>query len=72
MYHVVIYHDGKRNFVQETRTEFDEQTFADVAVEWDQLSLPMQLWEDGNTGEKYRVNGELGRELYQLDEADLE
>ncbi|EPS31541.1 hypothetical protein PDE_06496 [Penicillium oxalicum 114-2] len=68
----LIYFDGKRNIVQETRTEFDEQTFADVAVEWDQLSLPMQLWEDGKTGEKYRVNGELGRELYQLDEADLE
>ncbi|KAI2786053.1 hypothetical protein POX_h09818 [Penicillium oxalicum] len=68
----LIYLDGKRNIVQETRMAFDEQTFADVAVEWDQLSLPMQLWEDGKTGEKYRVNGELGRELYQLDEADLE
>lgn len=68
----LIYYDGKRNIVQETRTEFDEQTFADVAVGWDQLSLPLELWRDGKTGEKYRVNGELGRELYQLDEADLE
>ncbi|GKZ34759.1 hypothetical protein AbraIFM66950_005115 [Aspergillus brasiliensis] len=68
----LIYHDGKTNIVQETRIEFSEQTFADVAVEWEELSLPSQLWEDGMTGEKYRVNGELGRKLYQLDEADLE
>ncbi|KAJ5544835.1 hypothetical protein N7461_007139 [Penicillium sp. DV-2018c] len=68
----LIYHDGKRNIVQETRMAFNEQTFADVAVEWDQLSLPVELWDNGMTGEKYRVNGELGRELYQLDEADLE
>ena len=68
----LIYHDGKMNIVQEIRVEFNEQTFADVAVEWDQFLLPSDLWEGGMTGEKYRVNGELGRELYQLDEADLE
>lgn len=68
----LIYFDGKRNIIQETRMDFDDQTFTDIAVEWDQLSLPMELWEDGTVGEKYRADGELGRELYQLDEADFE
>jgi hypothetical protein len=68
----LIYLDAKRNIVQETRMDFDEQTFADVSVEWDQLALPLQLWEEGTVGEKYRANGELGREFYQLDETDLE
>ncbi|RMJ24446.1 hypothetical protein PHISP_04696 [Aspergillus sp. HF37] len=68
----LVYLDGKQNIVQETRMDFDEQTFTDIAVEWDQLSLPVELWEEGTVGEKYRANGELGRELYQLDDADLE
>ena len=68
----LIYLDGKRNIVQEGRVDFNEQTFADVAVEWDQLALSVDLWDEGMVGEKYRIDGELGRELYQLSEADLE
>lgn len=67
----LVYIDGKQNVVQETRMDFDEQTFTDVPVEWGELALPPQLWEEGTVGEKYRANGELGREFYQLDEADL-
>ena len=68
----LIYLDGKRNLVQECRVDFDEYTFVDVVVDWQNLVLPYQLWERGMAGEKYRINGELGRELYQLDEADLD
>lgn len=68
----LVYLDAKRNIVQETRMNFDEQAFADIAVEWFELALPLTLWEKGTVGVKYRANGELGRKFYQLDDADLE
>ncbi|RJE20087.1 hypothetical protein PHISCL_07582 [Aspergillus sclerotialis] len=68
----LIYLDGKRNIVQETRADFDEDTLAEVAVEWEELALPLKLWENGIIGEKYRIDGEIGRVLYQLEEAHLD
>ncbi|RMJ23773.1 hypothetical protein PHISP_05366 [Aspergillus sp. HF37] len=29
--------------------------------------MPYELWDEGTVGEKYRANGGLGREFYQLD-----
>lgn len=49
----------------------DVQTIIDVIMDWDQLNLPPELWEEGTVGERYRVTGDLGRELYQLSEADM-
>ena len=67
----LVYIDGKRNVVQETRIDFDGQTLDVIIIEWYKLSLPHTLWEEGTIGEEYRGNGELGKKLYQLDEADL-
>jgi hypothetical protein len=65
----LIYVDGKRDVIRETRV--DAQTITDVIMDWDQLNLPPELWEEGTIGERYRVTGDLGRELYQLSEADI-
>lgn len=67
----LLYVDGKRNVIQETRVEANAQTITDVIMDWDQLNLPPDLWEEGTIGDRYRVTGDLGKELYQLSEADL-
>ncbi|KAL4759195.1 uncharacterized protein BDW70DRAFT_169594 [Aspergillus foveolatus] len=67
----LFYLDGKRNIIRETRVEADAQTITDVIMDWDQLNLPPDLWEEGTIGDRYRVTGDLGRELYQLSEADM-
>lgn len=67
----LVYVDGKRNVIRETRVEADAQTITDVIMNWDQLNLPPDLWEEGTIGDRYRVAGDLGRELYQLSEADM-
>ncbi|EED17582.1 conserved hypothetical protein [Talaromyces stipitatus ATCC 10500] len=54
-----------------TRVEADAQTITDVIMDWDQLNLPPDLWEEGTIGDRYHVTGDLGRELYQLSEADM-
>ena len=67
----LVYVDGKRNVIWETRVEADAQTITAVIMDWDQLNLPPDLWEEGTIGDRYRVTGDLGRELYQLSEADM-
>ncbi|GAB1191077.1 hypothetical protein APSETT444_000246 [Aspergillus pseudonomiae] len=66
----LVYLDNQRNIVRETRVDADEQTITDVIMAWFELTDPPEL-EDGITGDRYRVTGDLGRELYQLTEADL-
>jgi hypothetical protein len=60
----LLYVDGKRNVIRETRVEADAQTITDVIMDWDQLHLPPDLWEEGTIGDRYRVTGDLGRDLY--------
>ncbi|KAB8225853.1 hypothetical protein BDV33DRAFT_187178 [Aspergillus novoparasiticus] len=67
----LIYLDNKRNIVRETRVDADGQTITDIIMAWFELTDPLEL-EDGITGDRYRVMGDLGRELYQLTESDLE
>ncbi|KAJ5470972.1 hypothetical protein N7530_008329 [Penicillium desertorum] len=67
----LVYVDGKRNVIRETRVETDAQRITDVIMDWDQLNLPPDLWEEGTIGDRYRVTGVLGRGLYQLSEADM-
>ncbi|OQD77709.1 hypothetical protein PENDEC_c002G01583 [Penicillium decumbens] len=67
----LVYVDGRRNVIW--GTPVDAQTITDVIMDWDQLNLPLEFWEEGKgtIGERYRVTGDLGRELYQLSEADM-
>ncbi len=67
----LIYVDGKRNIIRMTRIEADVQPVTDVIMDWYQLNLSPELWEDATVGDRYRVTGDLGRELYQLSEADM-
>ncbi|KAB8067079.1 hypothetical protein BDV29DRAFT_186807 [Aspergillus leporis] len=66
----LIYLDNKRNIVRETRVDADGQTITDIIMAWFELTDPPEL-EDGITGDRYRVTGDLGRELYQLADSDL-
>ncbi|KAB8199237.1 hypothetical protein BDV34DRAFT_231414 [Aspergillus parasiticus] len=65
----LIYLDNKRNIVRETRVDADGQTITDIIMAWFELTDPLEL-EDGITGDRYRVTGDLGRELYQLTDCD--
>ncbi|OKP06463.1 hypothetical protein PENSUB_6453 [Penicillium subrubescens] len=67
----LMYVDWKRNVIRETRICVDGQTITDVIMDWDQLGLAPEFWEEGTIGDRYRVTGDLGRELYQLSEADM-
>lgn len=67
----VVYLDSKRNVIREMLVEADEQTITDVAMDWYNLNLPEALWEEGTIAHKYRVTGDLGKELYRTTEADL-
>lgn len=64
---LLLYLDGFRNIVREARLD----------PEIDDIFGVVGLWMDGEllrtsvVGEKYRVGGELGKELYQLTEEDL-
>lgn len=53
----LIYVDGKRNTIRETSIEADAQPITDVIMDWDQLNLSPDLWEDGTVGGRYRVTG---------------
>jgi hypothetical protein len=66
----LIYLDNKRNIVRETRVDADGQTITDIIMACFELTDPPEL-EEGITGDRYRVIGDLGRELYQLTESDL-
>ncbi|KAE8419871.1 hypothetical protein BDV36DRAFT_293762 [Aspergillus pseudocaelatus] len=66
----LIYLDNKRNIVRETRVDADGQTITDIIMAWFELTDPPEL-EDGITGDRYRVTGDLGRKLYQLTDSDL-
>ncbi|GMF72514.1 unnamed protein product [Aspergillus oryzae] len=67
----LVYLDGKRNVIREMRVETDEQTITDVIMDWYNWNLPDELWEEGTIGDRYRISGDLGKELYRLTEADL-
>jgi hypothetical protein len=67
----LLYMDGQRNIIRETRVEADAQTITDVIMDRDQLDLSPELWEEGIIGDRYRITGDLGKESYQLSEADL-
>ncbi|PIG85387.1 hypothetical protein AARAC_002800 [Aspergillus arachidicola] len=66
----LIYLDGKRNVIREMRVESDDQTITDIIMARFELTDPPGL-EDAIIGERYRVTGDLGKELYRLTEADL-
>ena len=67
----LVYLDGKRNVIREMRVETDEQTITDVIMDWYNWNLSDELWEEGTIGDRYRISGDLGKELYRLTEADL-
>lgn len=63
----LLYLDGFRNIVREGRMDPDIDDFFGVISIW----MDSELLESSVVGEKYRVGGELGRELYQLTEEEL-
>lgn len=65
----LLYLDCYRNIVREARIDAEKVGISEITMHWDQS---MELWEHSNIGEKYRVGGELGESLYQLNEGDLE
>lgn len=67
----LLYLDWRRNIIPETRVEAESQTITDVIMDWALLNLTPYLWEEGTTGDRYRVTGDLGKELYQLSEDDM-
>lgn len=65
----LLYLDGKRNIVREARVDPDVWQMYDIIMQ--HYTVPTEPYEFSTVGEKYRVDGELGKELYQLSEEDL-
>lgn len=63
----LLYLDGFRNIVREGHLDPEIDPIWGVANTWRNC----ELIETTLVGDKYRVNGELGKELYQLTEEDL-
>jgi hypothetical protein len=63
----LLYLDGFRNVVREGRLDPEIDDLFGVISKW----MDSELLENSVVGDKYRVSGELGKELYQLTEEDL-
>ncbi|KAJ5707151.1 hypothetical protein N7488_006952, partial [Penicillium malachiteum] len=68
----IVYPDNRRNIVRQTRFEIVHGCFEEILLDWFDIVLTDWLWEDSEVGEKYRVDGEFGQEIYQLTAADWE
>lgn len=68
----LMYLDGKRNIVQEMRTPFDGQSPAAALIDFSEFIIPSELWENGTPGVKYGLYGEIGMNLYRLDDEHLD
>jgi hypothetical protein len=67
----LIFLDGKRNILAERRMSFDDcDIITEIIMNWDQTYEDDPVWE-GIRGEKYQLDGEFGKELFQLDEKEL-
>jgi hypothetical protein len=64
----VLYLDGFRNIIREGRIDPEIDDISNLVTDWMETN---ELLEGSTVGEKYRVNGELGRDLYHLTEEDL-
>ncbi|OQE85796.1 hypothetical protein PENNAL_c0023G00096 [Penicillium nalgiovense] len=63
----LLYLDGFRNIVRVGRLDPEIDDLVGVISKW----MDIELLENTVVGDKYRVSGELGKELYQLTEEDL-
>ena len=63
----LLYLDGFRNIVREARLDPEIDDIFGLVGLW----MDCELLSTSVVGEKYRVDGELGKELYRLTEKDL-
>jgi hypothetical protein len=63
----LLYLDGFQNIVREGRLDPEIDDLFGVISKW----MDIEFLENTVVGDKYRVNGELGKELYQLTKEDL-
>ncbi|THC98090.1 hypothetical protein EYZ11_002442 [Aspergillus tanneri] len=64
----LLFLDGQRNIIREGRVNLNKKGIDDIAMDYDQTS---EIPEELNVGEKYRLNGEIGKDLYRLTDEDL-
>ncbi|KAJ5674420.1 uncharacterized protein N7477_004354 [Penicillium maclennaniae] len=64
----MLYLDGFRNIIREGRLDTEIDDIFNVVGDWMETN---DLLQGSTVGEKYRVNGDLGRYSYQLTEEDL-
>ncbi|KAJ6015098.1 hypothetical protein N7540_009689 [Penicillium herquei] len=68
----IVYVDSRQNIVREARFEVILGSFEEIMLDWFDMTLTQWLWEDSEVGEKYRLDGEFGQEIYQLTADDLQ
>lgn len=64
--------DYRRNVIRETRFELNDQSMVDIYTSWLDIQTPDWIWAEAKIGDKSRVDREIGRQLYQLTDADFE
>ncbi|KAL4936503.1 hypothetical protein BDV06DRAFT_227828 [Aspergillus oleicola] len=69
---LLVYYDAKQNVVAQGRLPIDMEYIEQTTMFWERGIPSMNAFEEGSIGEKYLIDGEIGRELYQLTKEDLE
>ncbi|KAL4789331.1 hypothetical protein BDV19DRAFT_395150 [Aspergillus venezuelensis] len=69
---LLFYFDDKHNVVAQGRLLIDNECIDQTTMYWGRGIPSFDAFEYGSLGEKYLIDGEIGRELYQLTKEDLE
>ncbi|KAJ5935935.1 hypothetical protein N7454_005233 [Penicillium verhagenii] len=69
---LLMYIDYYQQVIRQTRIAFfNEVVLNEIIIEWAMEIVTPWMWESSELGEHYKVNGRMGRVLYQLDEKDM-
>ncbi|KAL3476006.1 hypothetical protein BJX99DRAFT_247172 [Aspergillus californicus] len=69
---LLVYFDWEQNVVAQGRISITEESLNQVLLDWFRSDPPRTIFEEGTIGEKYLVDGEIGRELYHFTKEELE
>ncbi|KAJ5640412.1 hypothetical protein N7528_000037 [Penicillium herquei] len=66
----IIFIDSRRNVVRETRLLICRKPFLEIIQDWLDRCVTDWLWENLLVGDKYRVDGEFGQDIYEMTAED--
>lgn len=68
---LLLFMDSARNIIRHARFMMDRYSMREIITDWKERNRLPWLWEQSHIGERYLVDGDLGRDLYRLTEDEL-